>query len=108
MHRMLFYFVKLLKWFPDKYGFTPRKCNSASTLSGSIERDISKIIISLATNNEYLELFEKTLTGGFSCVNTWLPFDTEILLPHVKNPDKDSWKYYSYKVRIITKAITQN
>ena len=51
---------------------------------------------------------EKTLTGGFSCVNTWLPFDTEILLPHVKNPDKDSSKDYSYKARIITKAITQN
>ena len=53
----------------DKYGFNPRKCNSASTLSGSIERDLSKIIISLPTNNEHVELFQKTLTEGFSCVN---------------------------------------
>ena len=53
----------------DKYGFNPRKCNSASTLSGSIERDLSKIIISLLTNNERIELFQKTLTEGFSCVN---------------------------------------
>ena len=80
----------------DKYDFNPRKCNSASTLSGSIERDLSKIIISLPTNNEHVELFEKTLTGGFSCVNTRLPFDTELLLPNVEKPDQDNWKDYSY------------
>ena len=55
------------------------------------ERDLSKIIISLPTNNEHLKLFEKTLTGGFRCVNTRLSFDTE-------NPDKNNWKDYSYKV----------
>ena len=43
----------------DKYGFNSRKCNTASTLRGSIERDLSKMIISLPTNNEYFELFEK-------------------------------------------------
>ena len=53
-----------------KYGFNPRKCNSASTLSGFIEGDLSKISIFLPTNNEHVELFEKTLIGGFSCVNT--------------------------------------
>ena len=26
----------------DKCGFNPRKCNSASTMSGCIERDLSK------------------------------------------------------------------
>ena len=31
----------------DKYGFNPRRCNSASSLSGSIERDLSKVIIAL-------------------------------------------------------------
>ena len=82
----------------DKYGFNPRKCNSESILSGSMERDLSKIIISLPNNNEHIELFEKTLTGGFSCVNTRLSFDTKILLPNVENPDKDNWKDYSYKV----------
>ena len=82
----------------DKYDFNLRKCNSESTLSGSIERDLSKIIISLPTNHDHVELFEKTLTGDFSCVNTRLSFDTEILLPNVENPDKDNWKDYSYKV----------
>ena len=56
----------------NKYGFNPRKCNSASTLSGSIEKYLSKTIISLPTNNGHVELFEKTLTGGFNCVNTHL------------------------------------
>ena len=68
----------------DKYGFNPRKFNSASTLSGSIEIDLSKIIISLPTSKEHVELFEKTLIGGFSFVNTRLSFDTEILLPNDK------------------------
>ena len=68
----------------DKYGFNPRKFNSASTLSGSIEIDLCKIIISLPTNNEHVELFEKTLIGGFSFVNIRLSFDTEILLPNDK------------------------
>ena len=67
-------------------------------MSGSIERDLSKTIISLPTNNEHVELFEATLTGGFSCVNTRLSLDTEILLSNVENPDKDNWKHYSYKV----------
>ena len=52
------------------------------------ERDLSKTIISLPTNNEHVELFEATLTGGFSCVNTRLSLDTEILLSNVENPDK--------------------
>ena len=65
--------------------------------SGSMERDLSKINISFPTNNEQVELFEKTLTG-FSCVNTRLSFETKILLPNVENLDKDNWNYYSYKV----------
>ena len=38
----------------DQYGFNPRKCNSASTLSGCIEREISRVIIALPTSNEAL------------------------------------------------------
>ena len=71
----------------DKYSFNPRKCNSASSLSGSIERDLSKVIIPLPTTNEIVDVFEQTLTGGFSCVNTRLAFDTEILLPN--SPEKN-------------------
>ena len=46
---------------------------------------MSKIIIALPTNVEHVELFEKTVTGGFSSVNTRLSFDTSILLPKVSN-----------------------
>ena len=35
------------------------------------------------------EIFEKTLTGGFSAVNTRLSFDTEILLPNYTYKDFD-------------------
>ena len=34
----------------DKFGFNPRKCNSASTFSGCVQRNQSKVIISLPTN----------------------------------------------------------
>ena len=54
----------------DQYGFNPRKCNSASTLSGCIEREMSHVIIALPTSNEIVDIFEQTITGGFSLVNT--------------------------------------
>ena len=37
------------------------------------------------------------MTGGFSCENLRLLFDTEILLSNVENRDKNNWKDYSYK-----------
>ena len=73
----------------DKYGFNPRRCNSASFLSGSIERDLSKVIIALPTTNEVVDVFEQTLTGGFSCVNTCLAFDTEMLLLNYPEKTED-------------------
>ena len=73
----------------DRYGFNPRKCNSASALSGCIEREMSKIIIALPTNAEHTETFEKTVTGGFSSVNTHLAFDTQILLRKTANGNRD-------------------
>ena len=51
-------------------------------MSSCIEREMSKVIIALPTSNEFISLFEQTLTEGFSCVNTRLAFDTEILLPN--------------------------
>ena len=33
----------------NTYGFNPRKCNSASSMSGCIEREMSKIILALPT-----------------------------------------------------------
>ena len=99
------------QFMQDNYGFNPRKCNSASSLSGCIEREMSKVIISFPTNVENLEIFEKTITGGFSCVNTRLAFDTSILLP--KKLDKSGrdkeWKI-AYNIngenkRVISKIL---
>ena len=61
-------------------GYNLRKCNSASTLSSSIEREMPKVILALSTNHKVEEVFERTLPDGFSCVNTRLAFDTEILI----------------------------
>ena len=55
--------------------------NSASKLSSCIQREQSKILLALPTNNSIMEIFEEILTGGFSCVNTRLSFDTELLMP---------------------------
>ena len=54
----------------NECGDNPRKVNSASKLSGSIQREQSKIIIVLLTDNKQIEAFEKTLSGAFSCVDT--------------------------------------
>ena len=63
------------------FKFNPRKCNSASSFSGCVHRDKSKCLIALPTGVEQVKLFEKTLIGGFSCVNTCLAFDSQILIP---------------------------
>ena len=73
----------------EENGYNPRKCNSASTISSCIERKMSKVIIALPTSNEVVDIFEKTLTGGFSCVNTRLAFDTEILLRNSNENEND-------------------
>ena len=67
----------------NKYGFNPRKCNSASSMSGCIEREMSKLILALPTKLDHVEIIEQTVTGGFSSVNTRLAFDTQILLPNL-------------------------
>ena len=67
----------------NTYGFNPIKCNSASSMSGCIEREMSKIILALPTKYNHLEIFEETVIGGFSCANTRLAFDLQILLPNL-------------------------
>ena len=63
---------------------------------------MSKVIIALPTSNEVVDIFEKTLTGGFSCVNTRLAFSTEILLPNLTETndcnDNVLQKDYRYKI----------
>ena len=107
----------------DSYGFNPRKCNSASSTSDCIEREMSRIILPLPTKLEPLEIFEQTVTGGFSTVNTRLAFDTQILLPNLghkgdlqNNPLNKDFNYkvvYNLKLdgkkatkkRVITKIL---
>ena len=71
---------------------------------------MSKTIITLPTSSEIIDIFEKTLTGGFSCVNTGLAFDTEILLPDLSTPDSDETnvlqKDHNYKISYKLKLDT--
>ena len=73
----------------ERYGFNPRRCNSASTLSGCIEREIGRVILTLPTRLEHVKIFKQTITGGFSLVNTRLAFDTKILLPNLDKPNEN-------------------
>ena len=86
----------------NTYGFNPRKCNSASSMSGCIEREMSKVILTLPTKYEHVEIFEQTVIGGFSSVNTRLAFDSQILLSNLTNQKKletdSTSKNLNYKV----------
>ena len=103
------------------YRFNPRKCNSATSLSSCIERNLSKVIIALPTSNTVVEIFEKIITGGFSGVKTRLGLDTKVLMPNntqsqyeKKNIDQ-SFKSYKmrdlkvgYKLKLDGKDIYSN
>ena len=71
----------------DKTGYNPRIINSASKLSGCIQREQSKCVLALSINNTQMKIFEKTLSGGFSSVNTRLSFDTELVMPNLTQND---------------------
>ena len=94
-------------------------------MSGCVAREMSKIILALPTKYEHVEIFEDTIIGGFSCVNTRLAFCSQILLPNL--PEKIDLeknlmnKDYNYKVvcnfkinnektkkRVITKILKLN
>ena len=67
------------------FEFNPRKCNSASSFSGNVHRNKSKCNIVMPTDAEKTRVFEKTLIGGYSCVNTRMAFDPQILLKDLDN-----------------------
>ena len=67
------------------FNFNPRKSNSASSFSGTVHRNKSKCNIVMPTNSEQIRVFEKTLIGGYSCVNTRMAFDTDIFLKGTNN-----------------------
>ena len=67
------------------FKFNQRKCNSASAFSGYVHRNKSKCNIVLPLDAEIVRVFEKTLIGGYSCINIRLAFDTEIFLKDVES-----------------------
>ena len=73
----------------DMTDYNPRIINSASKLSGCIQREKSKCIIALPTDNIQMEIFEKTVCGGYSSVNNRLSFDTELLMPNLSKAEYD-------------------
>ena len=82
----------------NTYGFNPRKCNSASTMSGCIEREMSKVM-TLPTKIKHLEIFEqKTVIGGFSCINNRLAFNSQLLLPKFVDSKMAVKKDFNYKI----------
>ena len=55
------------------------------SVAGCVHSDKSKCFIALPIDAKHVRVFEKTLIGGFSCVNTRLALDTEIFLHSNKN-----------------------
>ena len=45
----------------NECGHNPRNVNSPSKLSGCIQREQSKTILAISTDNKRMETFEKTL-----------------------------------------------
>ena len=74
----------------ERYAFNSRCCNSASTLSSCIEHKMDRVVLPLPTKLEHVEIFEQTITGGFSSVNTRLAFDTQILLPNLHKTNENT------------------
>ena len=80
------FFEQRAELLAEIFKYNPRKCNSASSFRGCVLCMKSKCCIVLPTDADFVRVFEKTLIGGFSSVNTRLAFDTDTL---VKNPKSE-------------------
>ena len=49
----------------NETGYNPKKINLASKLRGYIQREQSKSILDLPTNNFHVEIFEKNIIRSF-------------------------------------------
>ena len=78
-------FEKRATELQNLFKYIPRKCNSASSFSSCVQGLQSKCVIALPTDAEIVRIFEKTLIGEYSCVNTRMAFSTEIFLKDVEN-----------------------
>ena len=82
-----------------KFPYNLHKCTSASSLTGCIHQYLPKDIVSLPTKAEHVDVFERTLIGGFSCLNTRLSFGTCILFPSELNGKTRKDLKLIYKIR---------
>ena len=69
-----------------------RKINSAIKLSGCIPKEQPKMVIALPTKNNVMDVFEETITGGFSCLNTGLSY-TEILMSNLTKSNNSKMSF---------------
>ena len=60
------------------FKFNSRKCNSASSFSGCVQRNKSKCNTVLSTDAKKIRVFENIFISGYSRVNTRVAFDTEL------------------------------
>ena len=88
------------------FKFNPKRCNSASSFSGCVHRHKSKCLIVLRTDAEQVKHFERILIGSFSCVNTRLAFDSQILLP--KNQTDNFQLIYDVKINNVKQQKKNN
>ena len=76
---------------------------------------MSRIILALPTKLEHVEIFEQTVTGRFTSVNTRLAFDTQILLPNLDHKNdleknllnKNFYYKVVYNLKLHGKKATQ-
>ena len=74
----------------------------SSSMSGCVEREMSKIMLAFPTKCDHVEILEQTVIGGFNSVNTRLAFDFLVLLLDLTNKidlENDPMnKGFNYKV----------
>ena len=58
-------FEKRVQIMYETFMYNPRKINSASKLSGCIQKEQSKVILAVPTNNSTLKSFEKNNSWRF-------------------------------------------
>ena len=93
-------FEKWSEHLQKLFKYNLRKCHSASLFSDCVHRDKSKCLIALPTEAEHVRVSEKILIGGFSCVNTRLAFDTQILLSENKN-EKVLYEFQQRRISVV-------
>ena len=88
------------------FKYNAKQCNSAGSFSGCIHRLKSKCRIALPTDAEIIRVFEKTLIGGYSCLNTRMAFGTDLFLKDTKN-EKFLFKTANGQLKRLSSKITK-